>query len=171
MQPKFSSVFLKKWHNWWPCRPQLLPEKKPDSGSRSVFFTWFRLRIRKTNVESCRSRLRHSGSVTTSGRDRDLVKASRAKLHQKVRDQDRDLVKASRPRLHQKVRGQDRDLEVRDRDQDSGLGNLSTVQTLSKISQKCYNRFQAEIFSNFWIFLPGLGYLYLQIVYSRQKTG
>jgi len=97
------------------------------------FFTWFRLRIRKTNAESCRSRLRHSGSVTTSGRDQNLVKASRAKLHQKVR-------------------GQDRDLEVRDRDQDSGLGNLSTMQTLSKISQKYYNRFQAEIFSNFWIF-------------------
>ena len=37
MQSKFSSVFLKKWHNWWPCRLQLLPEKKRDSGSRSVF--------------------------------------------------------------------------------------------------------------------------------------
>jgi len=36
---------------------------------RVRFFTnyWLRIRVRKKNAESCRSRFRHSGSIATSG--------------------------------------------------------------------------------------------------------
>jgi len=51
----------------WPHRLLLLPKLKSNSGSRPVFFSNIWLRVRKKNAESCRSRLRYSGSGPTSG--------------------------------------------------------------------------------------------------------
>jgi len=54
----------------------LLPKLKSDTGSRSVFFPnfWLRIRVRNKNAESRRIRLGHSGSGPTSVKD--LIKPS-----------------------------------------------------------------------------------------------
>ena len=70
-----SFLFSNLWHLGESCycrkRLLLLPKINNDSGSGSGFFKkfWLRIRVRKS-AESCRSWLRHFGSVATSDQGR-----------------------------------------------------------------------------------------------------